>query len=516
MIQRCKRGQAVALALLLLGCAGQEAAEAPEGARPNVVLILADDLGYGDVHALNPGSTLPTPYLDALADEGLLFTDAHSPSAVCTPTRYGLLTGRYAWRTRLERGVLGGYSAPLLEPERPTLATRLDALGYRTAAIGKWHLGMQLPFLDESTADRTPWNGDPGVDYEGTITDGPLQHGFDECFGVTGSLDMPPYVFVRDDHFEGQPTDEQPAQPFPHFVRRGPRTEDFSTEDALDRVITEARAFLTRAAEEDAPFFLYLPLTAPHKPTQPHPRFRGSTALGEYGDFVRQVDWSIGQVLSALETNGQSQDTLVIVTSDNGSYMRRLSDVEAPDHVERSSVQAYHPTRHRSNGPLRGTKADIWEAGHRVPLLVRWPGHVAAGGTSSEAVCLTDVYATVADAFALTLTDAEAEDSLSFLGVLQGEGAPRGAPIVHHSVAGMFAIREGRWKLVCGNGSGGREAPKGAPFAEPFQLYDLDADLGETTDLAAEHPEVVRRLYAKLEELRSEGRSAPARSPSGS
>lgn len=497
--------------MTLLGCASPSGAPEARSQRPNIVLILADDLGYGDVHALNPSSTLPTPYLDALATEGLVFTDAHSPSAVCTPTRYGLLTGRYAWRTRLKSGVLGGYSAPLLEPERPTLATRLGEMGYRTAAIGKWHLGMQLPYLDEESADRSPWSGDPGVNFAGVIVDGPLQHGFDEFFGVTGSLDMPPYVFVRDDHFEGVPDLEQAAQPFPHFVRRGPRVDGFNSEDALDEVIGEARAFLARAAEGDTPFFLYLPLTAPHKPTQPHPRFRGSTALGEYGDFVRQVDWSIGQVLSALEANEQSQDTVVIVTSDNGSYMRQLSDASAQDHVDRPATQAYHPERHRANGPLRGTKADIWEAGHRVPLLVRWPGRVEPGTRCPQPVCLTDIYATLAEAFDWPRAEAEAEDSVSLLGLFEGGEESRGVPIVHHSVAGMFAIRDGRWKLVCGNGSGGREAPKGAPFAEPFQLFDLEADLGETQDVATEHPEVVRRLFARLEELRSEGRSAPSR-----
>ena len=480
-------------------------------ATPNIVLILADDMGYGDVQALSPASKIATPNLDRLANEGVLFTDAHSPSAVCTPTRYALLTGRYAWRTRLKSGVLGGYSTPLLETERSTIADMLRAKGYRTGAVGKWHLGMDMPFLDEAkkAKKKQPWGGDPGIDFRGVISNSPIHHGFDEYFGVSASLDMAPYVYIRKDRFVRVPTLEQPAVRFPHFVRRGPRSVDFVIDKVLDKLAEESVRFLRESAKLDKPFFLYLPLTGPHKPTQPHERFRGRTGLGEYGDFVAQVDWTVGEVLKALDETGKAKDTLVIYSSDNGSYMNRIekSAKQQKDHVEDERQQGYFAENHRANGPLRGTKADIWEAGHRVPLMIRWPGRVEPGTRSSKTVCLTDVYATCAEIVGSELRESEAEDSFSMLALLEDEKAVRGAPVIHHSVGGMFAIREGRWKLVLGNGSGGREKPRGKPFAKPYQLFDLEKDLGEATDLAKDRPEIVERLSAACEAIREKGRS---------
>lgn len=482
---------------------------------PNIVLVLADDLGYGDVHALNPDSTLPTPNLDALAESGLTFLDAHSPSAVCTPTRYGLLTGRYCWRSRLKRGVLGGYSEPLIEAGRLTIADVLGQRGYNTGAVGKWHLGMQLPRLS-ADADTSEWAGDPGIDFAGKITDGPLQHGFDEYFGVTASLDMPPYVFVENDGFDSLPTLQQPAVSFPHFVRQGPRSENFVIGEVLDNLTEHAVDFIERQAEKAEPYFLYMPLTGPHKPTQPHERFRGTTKLSEYGDFVHQVDWTVGRVLKAIDETGESENTLVIFSSDNGSYMFRYDEESGPsdalareDHVDDSSIQGFRATRHRSNGPLRGTKADVWEAGHRVPCFVRWPGQIEAGRKLNTVVCLTDIYATLAELTGSVVKDGQAEDSVSLVSVIENtwnsdkaERTARGVPVVNHSVSGMFAIRDGRWKLVCGDGSGGREKPKGKPFDEPFQLYDLVDDIGESRDLASQQPDRVKAMVKALEGIR--------------
>ncbi len=479
-------------------------------AKPTVVLILADDMGYGDVQSLNPASTIATPNLDALAASGMTFIDAHSPSAVCTPTRYGLLTGRYCWRSRLKRGVLGGYSEPLLEPGRRTIADMLKDNGYRTGAVGKWHLGMSLPMHSEE-ADRTQWDGDPGVDFEGTITNGPTHHGFDSYFGVSASLDMAPYVFVRDDGFTMKPTIQQPAVKFPHFVRKGPRSADFVIEDVLDRLTEEAVGFIQHASSDESPYFLYLPLTGPHKPTQPHARFQGKTGLKEYGDFVHQVDWTVGQVLAAVDASGEADQTLVVFTSDNGSYMYRYDDADRKDHTDDTTVQGYRSSNHRANGALRGTKADIWEAGHRVPCFVRWPGQIAGGVQSPTTICHTDWFATLADVIDAEIANDEAEDSASILSVLRssdgGDVMARGAPVVHHSGSGMFAIREGRWKLVCGNGSGGREAPKGKPFDPPFTLFDLQSDLSEQRDQAQSQPELVQQLTDTLEEIRDSGRS---------
>lgn len=475
-------------------------------APPSIVLILADDLGYGDVSALATDSALATPNIDRLAEEGALFSDAHSPSAVCTPTRYGLLTGRYAWRTRLKSGVLGGYSKPLLEPERSTVASRLAAAGYRTVMVGKWHLGMELPLLDDAGGETERWPGDPGVDFEGTITDGPLQHGFESCLAVTASLDMPPYVYVRDDRFVTAEVVAQAGIPFPHFVRQGPRAAELSFDHVLDDLISEAERTIAATAKDGRPLFLYLPLTAPHKPTWPHPYMRGTSSLGEYGDLVTEVDRGVGRVTAALEEAGIRDNTLMIVTSDNGSYMYAYG-ADEEDHVDLATRHGFRRDRHRANGPWRGTKADIWEAGHRVPLLACWPAGLEAGRRVSSTVCLTDVYATLVELLGQQLDEQEAEDSFSLLPLLQGGGSFVRAPVVHHSVNGTFAIREGRWKLVLSNGSGGREKPRGEPFGEPWQLFDLEEDPAEATDLALEHPEVVERLGQTLEELRSAGRS---------
>jgi len=490
--------------LLLLAAVAAVAAVASGQDRPNVVLILADDLGYGDVSPNNPASRIPTPAFERLAAEGLSFTDAHSPSAVCTPTRYGVLTGRYCWRSSLTSGVLGGYSAPLLDPAQPTLGTLLQGAGYTTGAVGKWHLGMALPKLAED-ANTSTWSGDPGIDFAGVITDGPTHHGFGSYFGVSASLDMAPYVYVRDDRFEAQPTVQQPGQPFPHFVRKGPRSIDFRIENVLDDLAREAVDFIERSARADAPFFLYMPLTAPHKPTLPHDHFRGRTGLGEYGDFIAQTDWTIGRVLRALDDTGAADDTLVIVTSDNGSYMYQLEDAEN-DHVSVPKAHGYHPSNHTANGPWRGTKADIYEAGHRVPFFVRWPGRVAAGGACAEPICHVDFFATLAEAIGAAVPEGAAEDSRSMMPMLRDpEAGRRGAPVVHHSANGTFALRDGGWKAIFSTGSGGREKPKGKPF-DGTRLFDMQADPGETTDVAAQHPEVVARMTATLDALRGEGR----------
>lgn len=496
----------IALLLLLMICSpvglvrslnAQEDVSAP-----NIVMILADDMGFGDVQCLNQSSTIPTPNLDQLASDGMTFTDGHSPSGVCTPTRYGLLTGRYCWRTRLKRGVLGGYSEPLLETDRETIGTMLQAAGYYTGAVGKWHLGMNLPYKQGVEADTSKWAGDPGIDFGGVISDSPIHHGFNEYFGVSASLDMAPYVYVRNDRFTMLPTLQQEAVRFPHFVRQGPRAEDFIIDEVLDKLTEEAVSFIQRSSEKDQPFFLYMPLTGPHKPTQPHERFRGKTGLNEYGDFIVQVDWTVGQVMKALDDVGVADNTLVMFSSDNGSYMFRY-DEEREDHVSDATIQGYLASHHRANGPFRGTKADIYEAGHHVPFFVRWPGKVEPGSKCSEPVCLTDCFATFAQVAGTEPKPGAAEDSFSMVGMLRGEELGRGVPVIHHSAGGMFAIRDGDWKLIAGNGSGGRERPSGKPFEKPYQLYNMSEDIGEQKNLIDEHPEIVEELLEKLESIRN-------------
>ncbi|MCB9882998.1 MAG: arylsulfatase [Planctomycetes bacterium] len=455
-----------------------------------MVLVLADDLGYGDVHAFNPDSHIPTPHLDRLASEGLVFWDAHSPSAVCTPTRYGLLTGRYAWRTSLKRGVLDGWGEPLLEKDRPTLATFLAARGYRTGIVGKWHLGLGFAKTDD---DRR------AIDFTSPLDDTPNDHGFESSFVIPASLDFPPYVFLDDRRATDVDPIEQPGSSFPRFVRAGPRGKDLAFDACLDTLLVRAQRFL-RAADE-RPFFLYFPLTGPHKPVWPHERFDGTTTLGPYGDFVHQVDWTVGAVMATLEATGHRDDTLLIVTSDNGSFM--FSREDARDHVDDANLQQFRPERHRANGPWRGTKADIWEAGHRVPFFVRWPGRVAAGGTSDLPICHVDIFPTLVDLLDAPRPERACPDGQSFAATLRGDAQGERAPFALHSVNGTFAVRDGRWKLVLGNGSGGRERPVGKPFGRPYMLFDLHADPNERTNIAALHPDIAARLEAELERIRT-------------
>jgi len=466
---------------------------------PHIVVILADDMGYGDPHAFNPESRIPTPNLDRLAKAGMRFTDAHSGSAVCTPTRYGLMTGRYCWRTELKRGVLvPPNDKPLIGPERLTVAGMLGRRGYHSACIGKWHLGMDW--------GRTPAGE---VDFNRPIRYGPTDVGFDEFFGVAASLDMIPYVFYRGRE-PIEPVDRtQPRLPFPRYMREGPRGENFDPGRALDRLTREAVDFIERRAGESSPFFLYFALTAPHKPVWPEARFEGRTELGPYGDFVHQVDWSVGEVLDALKRTGIADDTLVVFTSDNGSYMYRLSG-DRPDHSADPSIQGYAPGHHQANAGWRGTKADIWEAGHRVPFLVRWPGRVPPGSTCGETVCLTDIMATGAEITGFSLPERAAEDSFSLLPLMTGgrRPAPR-APVIHHSINGTFSIRDGRWKMVFGSGSGGRQKPVGKPFEKPYFLFDLENDPAETVNLIDSRPDVARRLTEELEKIRQGPGSRP-------
>ena len=465
---------------------------------PNLVFVLADDMGYGDVQALNPDSAIPTPNLNRLAAQGITFTDAHTPSAVCTPTRYGLVTGRYCWRSRLKQGVLDGYGTPLIEPDRPTVASFLAQNGYTCGVVGKWHLGLEFAKA-----------GDGGeLDFRRPVEGGPNARGFGFSYVIPASLDFPPYVYIRNGRVTGPATVAQPAQRFPAFLRQGPRASDLVMEDVLDHLLEQAVGFIRGEAESPKPFFLYFALTAPHKPVLPHPRFRGRTKQGPYGDFIVQVDWTVGEVLRALDECDLADETLLIYTSDNGSYMRRLDDAQAPDHTDDETIQAYRAGNHTANGKLRGTKADVWEAGHRVPFFARWPGKIAPASRCDETICLTDFFATAAEIVEAEPSEGAAEDSYSFLPLLVGKPRPTPRPpVIHHSSAGMFAIRDGRWKLVLGNGSGGRERPRGEPFARPYHLFDVSRDLSERNNLVDEQPDVAARLEEACEKTRQSGPS---------
>ncbi len=463
--------------------------------RPNIVIILADDLGYGDPRCYNADSKIPTPNIDRLAQQGMRFTDAHTPSSVCTPTRYGLLTGRYCWRTRLKSGVLKGYSRALIEPDRPTIGTLAKKYGYRTAAIGKWHLGFQ-----------TPAKGAGRVDYDLPLRPGPITQGFDYFFGIPASLDFPPYVFVRNDRpieplFYTIGASQHRRRGGGGFWRAGRIGGTFRHIDCLPRLTREALWFIQDhvAHHADQPFLLYFALTAPHTPWLPTAEFRGKSGAGYYGDFVVQVDWVVGQILAELDRHDLTENTLVLFTSDNGAHW-------LPRDIQQFG--------HRANGPWRGQKADIHEGGHRVPFIVRWPGRVPPGSISDQLVCLTDVYATLAEILGHPLSDSEAEDSYSFLPSLTGK--PASGPVRHalvsHSGWGMFAIRDGHWKLILGLGSGGFTPPtfrKPGPGEPPGQLYNLADDPAETRNVYADYPEIVDRLQRLLETYKQSGRSRP-------
>ena len=473
---------------LVLSASSMTAAE-----RPNIIFVMADDMGFGDVQILNPESQIPTPNLNRLASEGMTFRDAHTPSAVCTPTRYGVLTGRYCWRTRLKSGVLNGYGEPLIADERVTIAELLRNSGYKTGVVGKWHLGLGFAKKDGQ------------FDFSHPVTNGPHTHGFDWSHVIPASLDFPPYLYVQDGAITEFPSLTQPAQKFPAFLRQGERSPDLIMEEVLDHLLAQAKSFLQLHAGDEQPFFLYFPLTAPHKPVLPHPRFRGKTKLGPYGDFVHQVDTAMGELLDTLEKLQLTDKTVLFYTSDNGSYMSRY-DNQHQDHVSDASIQGYQEQHHTANGPYRGTKADIWEAGHRVPFFVRWPGVISPGSVSDETICLTDFFATASAIASAKLGPDDAPDSFSILPVLKQQAWER-APVIHHSSGGMFAIRSGHWKLVLGNGSGGRENPKGKPFEKPYQLFNLSADPSEKMDVSEEHPETVAELEQVCEMIRESGRS---------
>lgn len=429
-------------------------------AQPNLIYIIADDLGFGDVACLNPQrGRIATPHLDRLAREGMTFTDAHSGSSVCTPTRYGVLTGRYAWRTRLQAGVIDGNLDPLIAADRLTVPRLLREQGYHTACIGKWHLGFTVQ-----------GGGDKKVPGLGAITqDGPLSRGFDTFLGFQHARSMS--AFYTDDRV----------------------TNTIKEIDMLPALAKHAADYVRARAKAGGPFFLYFALSSPHTPIVPSKAWQGKSGLGKYGDFVMETDWAVGEVLAALDDTGLARETLVIFTSDNGcSPAAKVGELEAQGHFP--------------SADLRGYKSDIWEGGHRVPFFARWPGKVQAGTVNDALLCLTDWMATVADITGTNLPANAGEDSISFLPELSGEGKSARTHAVHHSINGHFAIREGASKLALCAGSGGWS--KGREDGT-VQLYDMREDRGERSNLAESRPDEVARLTALLEDIVRRGRSTP-------
>ncbi len=455
-----------------------------EPLRPNIVYILADDFGYGDLHALNPQrSRIRTEHLDRLASQSLIFTDAHSGSSVCTPTRYGLLTGRYAWRTRLQSGVLDGTDdPPLIAAGRLTVPTLLKQHGYATAAIGKWHLGFgsERPAGSSLPDQASGKKGEAGLPVGSRIIDGPITRGFDYFWGCSNARTMS------------------------GLIENDKVIECIAPIDMLGRLELQAVKYITdhaRDAQSGKPFFLYLPLTSPHTPIVPTPQWQGKSGVGDYGDFVMQTDAVVGSVLNALDAHGLAENTLVVFSADNG-----CSPAAKTEQLEKLG--------HFASADFRGYKADIWEGGHHVPFLVRWPGKVKAASQSSQVICHTDLIATCAALLETRLPDNAGEDSVSFLPALLGtDSSPLREAIVHHSIQGKFAIRQGQWKLALCSGSGGWAEPKDATATlqklPETQLYDLAADTGERSNQVLMQPEVAERLSKVLDMYIANGRTTP-------
>jgi len=458
----------LATLLLIASCA-----LAVADSKPNIVYIICDDLGYGDIQCLAPEtSKIPTPNADQLALEGMTFTDAHSGSSVCTPTRYGIMTGRYSWRTKLQKGVVTGFAPCLIDKDRMTVAGFLKQQGYATAIVGKWHLDFQ--YLDPESGEAYSQKQHKTPPVGAKIPDGPLHRGFDYYHGFHHARNMD--AVIEDDKVIAHD----------------------DVVNMLPRLTEKSVAYIDSRAGKEEPFFLYVPLGSPHTPIVPSDEWKGKSGLGEYGDFVMQTDNVVGEISKALERNGFTENTLVIFTSDNGCS-------------KAAGIPKLAEQGHIVSANLRGSKADIWDGGHRVPFLVRWPGKVEAGSNSDQLICLTDLFATVTDILGQSILGQTCEDSVSFLPALYGkkiESTRNG--VIHHSFSGHFAYRQGPWKLLLARASGGWSSPKeneAGKDAPKGQLYHMRKDIGETNNLFEKNPEKVEVLLGLLKADVSRGRS---------
>lgn len=487
----------VALSLSKGAARGEATAGKPSS--PNIVILLADDLGYGDLTAQNAESKIPTPHLDRLAGEGLRFTDAHSSSGICTPSRYALLAGRYHWRKF--HGIVNSFDPPVFDDEL-TLAEMLRRRGYRTACVGKWHLGWNWKAIlrDGAKSDRRLGYAADAFDWTRRVPGGPLDRGFAYYFG-DDVPNFPPYAWIENDRVVTRPTEQLVVSPTPAEgnpeCRPGPMAADWRLDAVMPKLTEKAVAWIGEQKGRDEPFFLYFPFTSPHAPIVPTKAFRGKSQAGGYGDFVVQTDDTVGRVLQALRDNGFADNTIVVFTSDNG-----------PEHYAYPRVKNF---AHRSMGPLRGLKRDIWEGGHRVPMLVRWPGVVKPGRVSGALMSQIDLMATLAAVVGFELPDGAAADSRNQLPLWKDEQAKSARDeLVHNTYKDHYAIRQGRWLYL--------DAPSGeitkspawfneangyVPNEHRTALFDLADDVGQKTNVVADHPEIAARMKSRLTEIRS-------------
>jgi arylsulfatase A-like enzyme len=470
--------------------------------KPNIIFILADDLGYGDVSCLNENGKIKTPNIDRIGKSGVIFTDAHSSSAVSTPTRYGILTGRYNWRSTLKASVLEGYSPALIPPERTTMASMLRKMGYHTGCIGKWHLGWEWNNIEK---------GIDSIDYSKPIKRGPTTLGFDYFFGISASLDMPPYVYVENDRVTSVPDHTTAGNNILYgqpgydgsMWREGQTGSDFEHSKCLPEMTSHAIRFIEENAPSESPYFLYLALPAPHTPILPAREFQGKSGLNQYADFVMMVDSEAGKVLDAVDRSGEKNNTIIVFTSDNGcapwaDFENLLAKAHNPSYI------------------YRGMKSDLFDGGHRIPCFVQWPARIKKPHKVYQTVCLTDFMRTFAEITGYKLADNEAEDSYNILPVILNPEYERiiREATVSHSINGSFTIRQGDWKLLVAAGSGGWSYPKpgkeeaGLPTV---QLYNLKTDPAEKINLQAQNPEIVNKMTALLKKYIEDGRSTPGK-----
>ena len=477
---------------------------------PNIIVVLADDLGYGDISIYHQNNKIKTTNIDRMASEGIRFTDAHTPSSVCTPTRYGLLTGRYNWRSRLKSGVLTGKSKALIPNTRSTIGSMLQTKGYHTAFIGKWHLGWDWAMKEGKDNTGEGWDeGDfVNIDFSKPIKNTPNDLGFSYSYGHSGSLDMAPYVYVENSMATEIPDTTTINTGKYSWLRKGPTSKDFVHEDVTPNFFRRAMGYIKDRSKESNPFLLYLALPSPHTPILPTKEWEGRSGLNPYGDFMLMIDDYMGKLLGAIEEAGIDDNTMVIFTSDNGcSPAAKIEEL-----VEKG---------HYPNSIYRGHKADIYEGGHRVPFMVRWPKEIKKGSVSNETICLTDLMATFAEIVNYELKDNEGEDSFSLMPIFKERvfSSPLRKGTVHHSINGSFAIRKDNWKLIMCPGSGGWSYPTPDDTTAinnlpGMQLYDLSNDPKELINLESSEPEKAIELKLLLSQFISEGRSTSGASQS--
>ncbi len=462
--------------------------------KPNIVFILADDLGYGDIAALNKKCQIKTPNIDKLVQQGLSFTDAHASSAVCTPSRYGILTGRYNWRSSLKQGVLLEYGSPIIDSGRTTMASMLKKQGYQTASIGKWHLGFNWQTTDgQKPIDNATSSN---IDFTKPILGGPTDVGFDHFFGIDAP-NYPPFCFIENKMLQGHPTEFYPVR-YDLDCRAGKGIPNWSLEKVLPTLQEKAVDYIENATQNKKPFFLFLPITAPHTPIVPDKNFKGKSGLNIYADFVMQVDAYVGEIVKTLEENKALDNTIIVFTSDNG-----CSPV-----ANFKELQEYG---HNPNYSFRGMKSDAFEGGHRIPCIVQWKQQINGGNKIDKTICLNDFMATFVQITNYSIADNEAEDSYSLLPFFRNKpNKYQREATVHHSLDGSFTIRKDKWKLILCAGSGGWSAPqqgKGEEGLPDVQLYDLENDIAETQNLQAVFPKIVKNMTNVLKQYVINGRS---------